>query len=359
MRRTERRDALAAEMPPELRAVMEREIAAGNLLLDFEIGRDDRAGQTLLVMEHPFRAPREPLPAGVIYRELLDREPMVFEFVTPDGKWSLATVKLKPRKLPPLPVPVDHAAEHAERLKRREEAEAAAPAARAREATTPVPAPVATPAAKPTDPAERFLASMPMDFDKWHDGTGYDLDALRLVPADRRPAIEAMLLAKQPVDWRDIEALAQFDTPAARAAVLAAATHADPHVRRTAMSYLATEAAEVVDPGTREARLIANLRGDELLGGLGAAIDEAAEFHPPAVVDALIRGALNRPGAPAVHFAALLYFIHGKASEAFDWSHRPFFLRFDGSDGRNSHRVAFRDLCATIGVDPATYGVRD
>ncbi len=50
----------------------------------------------------------------------------------------------------------------------------------------------------------------------------------------------------------------------------------------------------------------------------------------------------------------MLYFLHGKSKEAFDWDHRPFFLRFNTTD-RNEIKQAFKELCNTIGVDVAKY----
>jgi hypothetical protein len=82
--------------------------------------------------------------------------------------------------------------------------------------------------------------------------------------------------------------------------------------------------------------------------------DEAEEFHPPGVVETLFRGALNRDGEAAVHFAALLFFLHGKADEPFDWNHRPFFLRFN-TDDRKERIAVFRELCEIVGVDPKQY----
>ena len=78
------------------------------------------------------------------------------------------------------------------------------------------------------------------------------------------------------------------------------------------------------------------------------------DFHPPAVVETLFHQALSGDGEAAVHFAALLFYLHGKAKEPFDWDHRPFFLRFNTSD-RNERRAAFKELCETVGVDVAKY----
>ena len=205
-------------------------------------------------------------------------------------------------------------------------------------------------AAASGDAARRFLASMPMDFDKWHDGTGYDLDALKAVPPAELPAIAATLIAHSPRDWRDIEALAQIDLPQARAAVKAALKDNDPAVRHVAQQYL----PEAIDPKVREQKLIAAIRTAAPFDGLTYVIDEAAEFHPPAVIDALFKAALACDGESAVHYAALLFFLHGKAKEPFDWDHRPFFLRFNTTD-RNERRAAFRELCQTVGVDPDPY----
>ena len=75
---------------------------------------------------------------------------------------------------------------------------------------------------------------------------------------------------------------------------------------------------------------------------------EVEEFHPPAVIDALLRGVLKRDGETAVHYAAMLMFIYGKATSSFDWEHRPFFLQFN-TDDRHERQTAYRELCARIG----------
>jgi hypothetical protein len=202
----------------------------------------------------------------------------------------------------------------------------------------------------PKAPAARFLDSMTMDYEKWHDGTGYDLDALRDVPQAERNGIESILIEHAPRDWRDIEALAVLDTPKARKAIEVALKHSDPRVRREAMLH----APEKVDTTSREQLLIDALNTRELPGGLGAAIDEVPDFHPQGVIDALFRGLLKREGEVACNFAAMLYFLYGKAAEPFDWDHRPFFLRFNTND-RTEREAVYRELCATLGVDPKKY----
>jgi hypothetical protein len=122
-------------------------------------------------------------------------------------------------------------------------------------------------------------------------------------------------------------------------------------VRQEAQRHL----PQKTDPADRERLLVQSLKQDALFAGLGNAIDEAAEFHPPAVVDALFQGALNRDGEAAVNFAALLFYIHGKADDPFDWNQRPFFLRFNTAD-RAERKGVFKEMCEKLGVDPAKYG---
>jgi hypothetical protein len=196
--------------------------------------------------------------------------------------------------------------------------------------------------------AKQFLQSMRITYEMWHDGTGYNLDALAGASPAELPAIAKCLIEHRPRDWRDIEALAAIDLPEARSEIVQALHSSDGDVRREAMEY----AAEPIDPKDRERNLVSALRSQRLFGGLSGAIDEAAEFHPPAVVQALLDGALHRDGDSAVNFAALLFFIHGMSKEPFDWDHRPFFLRFAATDPA-ARREAFLELCKTIGVDPA------
>jgi hypothetical protein len=184
----------------------------------------------------------------------------------------------------------------------------------------------------------------------WHDGIGYDLDTLDKLSDAEKKMVEQALIANSPRDWRDIEALARIDSPRAQKEVKAALKSHDNQVRQEAMRQLEVEP----EPKERKRLLIRSLKNDVIFGGLSQAIDEVPDFHPPAVVDTLFRGALNREGEAAVHFAALLMFLHGKAKEPFDWDHRPFFLRFHTTD-RAERKAVFRELCDKIGVDPAKY----
>jgi hypothetical protein len=204
--------------------------------------------------------------------------------------------------------------------------------------------------------AERFARSMALDYERWHDGIGYDLDALRAATPAERVAIEAMLLAHAPRSWCDVEALAALDTPRARAALAAWMEDGSDEVRLAVLRH----APALVDESRRTAALVRALESAEFYGGLTRALDEAAELHPPEVVAALLRGARERDGEVAVHCAALLLYVHGLAPEPFDMAQREFFLRFNTADA-GERAAAYAELCrrlAAAGADPTPSGWR-
>lgn len=349
----ERRAEYIAKMPAAMRAMLDEELAAGNELNDVEVGRGADEGKFAVVMNKPFRCEWAALPDGILYRVFDGPHLESFQYHTLDEQCMLVAVKFKPMKFEKLgPQPSDSTEAFMEGVNRQNAERDALEKARAEAEKAPPPVAVehATPDVPRLPPAERFIASMTMTFDMWHDGLGYDLAALKDVTPAELQSIERTLLSRQPPDWRDVEALAHIDSPDARAAVEAALTSRDPSVRRTAQRY----AGKAPDPADRERLLIQSLNEDVIYGGLTQSIDEVPDFHPPAVIDALFRGALNRDGEIAVHFAALLMYLHGKAKEPFDWDHRPFFLRFH-TENRAERKAVFAELCEKVGVDVTRY----
>jgi hypothetical protein len=196
----------------------------------------------------------------------------------------------------------------------------------------------------------QFERSMVMDYQKWHDGDGYDMAALKAATAEERAAIETMLLNRGAQDWRDVEALAALGTPQADKVLKRAIEDPNPEIRMAVVRY----APKLVPDERRVASLVRALQTATLFAGLSQALDEAAEFYPEPVVDALFQGALKRDGETAVQFAAMLMFVHGKANEPFDWDQRPFFLRFN-TDNRDERIAVFRELCEKLQVDASKY----
>lgn len=193
----------------------------------------------------------------------------------------------------------------------------------------------------PNSVAARFEASMKLDYEKWREGTSYDLALLREATSAELDAIERLLIHHQPRDWRDIEALAALgiDRPRVRAALEQALRTSDAAVRMAVHRH----APGLVSERRRIKSLVAALETGEFYGGLSQALAEVQQFHPPEVMDALWRGLLEREGGVAVHFAALLTFLHGQATSPFDWEQRPFFLRFN-TENRTVREQLAREL---------------
>jgi len=188
---------------------------------------------------------------------------------------------------------------------------------------------------------QRFIESMKIGFDQWHDGTGYDLEALAGMTPEDRAAAEAVLVAHLagPGDWRDVEALASLATPGAMAALKVAAKHGNPEVRNRALEALAQTGPQ---PGME--------LEDDIVRAVERGALDLAQSHPtPRVKRAVLDCARLADPTTRVHAAALLMYLCGKADEPFDWDQRPFFLRFASEDNR-ALRAAWTELRARTGM---------
>ena len=190
----------------------------------------------------------------------------------------------------------------------------------------------------------RFNESMELDYDRWKEGTGYDLDALRAMSPVARAIVELRLTP--PTGWRDVEALAHIDTPTAAETLRAAAEHGTPEVRMAVLHH----APQLVPQDARTISLVQALSEARPFEGLSATLDQVMDHHPPPVVDALFAQLLAAPGENAYHYAAALTVIHGKAESEYDWALRPLWLEFN-TDDVTARRAAFLALCSAIGVD--------
>jgi hypothetical protein len=203
-----------------------------------------------------------------------------------------------------------------------------------------------------TSPAyQAFVTSMEVGYEKWHDGVGYDLVALRNVSEAERDALVPVLgqhLLSNP-DWRDVEALAAIGTPSAIQALRGAIEFVDPRTRM----YLEEQLMKVGEPANLESAIINALRQTTIGTGFSQALD-MAEWNPsPRIQDTLLELALNGDDKKRIHCAALALYLGGKADAAFDWNHRPFFLRFSDPD-RNVQIDAYKELCQRLGVEPTS-----
>src|SRR6476660_4644558 len=212
------------------------------------------------------------------------------------------------------------------------------------------PAESTPPTVAPKTAVELSQDSMIIDYEKWHEGIGYDLSLMKSATTEELVKIEELLVSRPVTDWRDVEALAALDSP--RAPLLLRKTLQSGN--RELATAVTQHAPDLVSEHERVAPLVAALEGTDIYGGLTQALLEVEDFHPPKVIDALLRGTLERSGENAVHFAAMLMFVHGKAYSSFDWDQRPFFLKFH-TENRAEREAMFRELCKKIGVNPEKY----
>lgn len=143
-----------------------------------------------------------------------------------------------------------------------------------------------------------FKGGMVIDYEKWHDGVGYDLSVIEQMSPAERSMLNAKLRdkLKSHPDWRDVEALHTLNgtTP----------------------------------PPPTDAEIVHAIESAVEINGLVRAIDLAANHNTDPVRQAVLNRARTGDPTTRVNMAALLYFLCGLSNEVFDWSHRPFFLLF-------------------------------
>ena len=194
---------------------------------------------------------------------------------------------------------------------------------------------------------DRFISSMQLTYDKWHDGEGYDVDAIAEMTLDERESLVDVLTGRE-VTWREIEALAAIDSTRARAAVESASTNVGSADTRLAAAE-AKHRAGGASPAKALARQIREL--SEVGDGLTRAL-LMAEEHPTDEVKRALLYASSRPTEAAMHCGALLCMLTGVTDEPFDWDLRPLFLRLAPDNGESDRKAAFHELCALVKMRP-------
>ena len=197
----------------------------------------------------------------------------------------------------------------------------------------------------PSDAFTRFVQSLDLDFDRWHDGEGYDLEALAGIdPGERGDVVH--LLAGREATWREIEALETIDIPPAYMAIKRALRDSDSIDTRLAAAEALDNLGKLDEPlDTVLAREIRKLDNE---GSTRALL--MAEQHGSDEVKRALLDASRKRTESAMHCAALLCYLTGAAKEPFDWDLRPLFLRLGAEETDADREVAFRELCELVGM---------
>jgi len=201
----------------------------------------------------------------------------------------------------------------------------------------------------PSDAFEKFRRSMAIGYMEWHDGIGYDLGALAELTGEELSEVEDMLVARRAPDWRDFAALDQIGSERALEKLRSALQNKSVELRIEAAGRLAARGLLTND--ALERIIVDALAKTTLLDGMTRTLELAAAHPSPLVREKLLYCALHGRDDIRVHAVALVHFLFGCSSSAFDMEFRPFYLRF-GSRNRGERRAAYEELCAMIGVAP-------
>ena len=198
-----------------------------------------------------------------------------------------------------------------------------------------------------TEAFTRFVQSLELDHDRWHDGEGYDLEALANIDTGERGDV-VHLLASREATWREIEALETIDIPPAYMAIKRALRDSDSIDTRLAAAEALDHLGKLDEPLDRVlAREIRNLDND----GTTRALLMAEQHGSEEVKRALLEASHKRTES-AMHCAALLCYLAGVAKEPFDWDLRPLFLRLGAEEAEADREAAFRELCTLVAMEP-------
>ena len=190
---------------------------------------------------------------------------------------------------------------------------------------------------------------MAIGYMEWHDGIGYDLDALAALPPEDREVAEDLLVARRAADWRDIEALDHLGSPRALRELRKALRVKSVDVRISAARRLADR--ELLSGTEIEAIIVDALAQTTILDGMVKTLRFAAAHPTPGVRVKLLSCALHGNEDIRVHCAALVHFLCGGSSSHFDMNFQAFYCRFGAKD-RGERRAAYLELCTMIGVEP-------
>lgn len=206
----------------------------------------------------------------------------------------------------------------------------------------PAPPPEASPA------LERFLKSMKIGFHEWHDGIGYDLAALQEMTPAEATYVEELILSYKGRDWRDVETLAALNTPASIQAMKDCLHNSNLDARLCAVRLL--KEMEIED--RIEKVVVETLPLTTIGAGLSYALNLAQTYPSEAIRRKVLWCALNGSKDIRIHCAAMSLYLYGVTSVTFD-NRYPVIYEF-----REPLRVMrlkpFRQLCALVGVDPAS-----
>jgi hypothetical protein len=196
----------------------------------------------------------------------------------------------------------------------------------------------------------RFIASFELDFDRWHDGEGFDLEALAQIDPSERGDVVGEVARRAPT-WREIEALETIAIPPAFMAIERALRDSEFADTRLAAIAALDRLGKLHEPADELlAREIEQLTS--VSGGCTRALLMAEKYPTDRVKHALLSATHQRTEC-AMHCAGVLCYLAGAGTEPFDWDLRPLFLRLGPREPEPNREAAFQELCALVKMRPS------
>lgn len=184
----------------------------------------------------------------------------------------------------------------------------------------------------------KFEKSMDIGYEQWHDGIGYDLEALDQLTDSEKKNVEGILIPRAGNDWRDLEALDRLGTPAAIQAILRVRQTGEVQIQLTAHQY----GPKPTEPEWERA-IMNSLATAEIISGLIAALNCAIEHPSDPVVSMLWSKVRDPKSGVAYHCASALCCIGGVLDSLYDDQYRNLFLRLVGPSSED-RSLAVKEL---------------
>jgi hypothetical protein len=201
--------------------------------------------------------------------------------------------------------------------------------------------------ARRTPAFTRFLSSMVPVWEQWREDQTYDVSAIAEMTAGERKQLVPLLTGRD-VTWREVEALAAINSPAARAAIEAASKHHLSIDTRLAAAEVLHRQKRMADLDAFLARQIRNLDRPE--NGLKRAL-LLAERHPSEVVKQALLWASYNSTECAPHCARLLLSLAGVGKEPFDEAVQQMLRTLGLHNSYFDRKAAFEEMCRLVRME--------
>ncbi|HWB19946.1 MAG TPA: hypothetical protein VG711_06575 [Phycisphaerales bacterium] len=201
-----------------------------------------------------------------------------------------------------------------------------------------------------SDAHKKYLASKTIDYEKWHEGEGYDLNAFAQMTSEEREAEVQSICDMPSPDWRDLQVLRVHNTKQSIDRLRSLLARASMDVRVYALRELIKGGhtpGSVAD--VQLAHLLNEMQDDDT--GLTQALLIAQNYAGPMSRLALLHGA-RKHSSVALHFASALLDLAQLSDDlaGFDPKFRPALLKLLPECTQEERAAAFSKICAWLNI---------